>query len=66
MWPASTVFANSEAGKIVDERVVDVHGVLAVDDCVACVDTFVEIVSLIVLLVRHEAEKSQCEAIEGK
>lgn len=36
------------------------------DDCVACVDTFVEVVRTIMLLVRHEAERSQCEAIEGK
>lgn len=52
------------AGKVVCERGVNVHNVLAVFDCVACVNKFVAIVSPVVLLVRHETKRLQGKAVE--
>lgn len=55
---------DSVAGKIVGDCRVDVHEVLAVADCVVCVDTFVQVASLVALTVRYKAERLQHDAIE--
>lgn len=57
-WLSNKVFTNLETGKIVSESGVDVHKVVTVADCVANMDTFVKVVNAVVLIERHEDERS--------